>query len=264
MNLEEMSKLVAFMKENGVAQLSYSSKGTSVSLSLMPPRPPKGGRPGPMFLGKKEESSFAPESSEIEVEFSTASEGADEMEPDALDSKALKAMAKEARRAAKAAAKEAKAAAKEAARAAKEALKRYQEAAAAEGDETKEAPAEVAQDAAELDTAEAELDAEAETLEIDLEPAEAEPGRTISIDTDELKETAMQAAARVGDAATAAAKIGVQLGMQGLQYLKDKRDELVRKAEDASDAPKAEPPAKETTPEDSIELTLEPQDKKDE
>ncbi|MCD8086673.1 MAG: hypothetical protein LUF28_10265 [Clostridiales bacterium] len=290
MNLEEIRQVVAFMKENGVCELSYTEKNASVSVKLAPPPPPHGkgpgfaGRPGKEHKGapEAEKDPFEPDYSGVSVEFYDDGDEEDE------DNKELKKAAKAARKAAKAAVKEARAAAREATKAAKAAVKKATDnvnAAAEEADvDAEEVATEAELDAmdAELDAAEAELDAELDAAEAEQDAAEAaeEPapeaqpeekgGNTVvvTIDAESLKAGAKEAADKVTDAVVTTAKIGMELGKQGLQFLKDKRDEYLTNNEAAKtpDAP-AQQPEEQEAPEApiEIEITLEDDsDKKDE
>ncbi|MCC8099998.1 MAG: TolC family protein [Clostridiales bacterium] len=269
MNLEEIRQVVAFMKENGVCELSYTEKNASVSLKLAPPPPPHGKGPGghPWKEHKgapeTEENPFEPDYSGVSVEFYDDGDEADE------DNMELKKAAKAAKKAAKAAVKEARAAAKEAAKAAKAAVKKATDnvnTAAEQVDAEEQATeAELDELDAALDAAEAELDAELDAAEAESDAAEAQPeekGSTVvvTIDTESIKAGAKEAADKVTDAVVSTAKIGMELGKQGLQYLKDKRDEYLANSEASktTDAPVQQP----EEPEDSeapieIEITLE-------
>lgn len=261
MNLEEIRKIVAFMKENGIAELSYEGKGSSITLKLARPAGPRdkdrgARRPGKEHRGvPQEEHSFELERPGVELEFSGE-------EPEGVSTEELKKMAKaakkaakeaarEAKESAKAAAKEAREAAKEAARAAKAAIKSYQEEYGTPDDEQAEEDA--------LFDAEVSTEIELEGVEEPEAAPAGEQGKTIEIelDTETLRENAKQAAAIVTDAAISTAKLGVQLGKQGLQYLKDKREELLTKSEQSAPAEAPE------QPEEPIEITLEAQDEEE-
>ncbi|MCD7858107.1 MAG: hypothetical protein LUG55_10010 [Clostridiales bacterium] len=284
MNLEEIRQVVAFMKENGVCELSYTEKNASVSLKLAPPPPPHGKGPGghPWKEHKgapeAEENPFEPDYSGVSVEFYDDGDEADE------DSVELKKAAKAAKKAAKAAVKEARAAAKEAAKAAKAAVRKATDNVntAAEQVDAEEQAVEVELDAAEaeldamdaeLDAAEAELDAEPDAAEAEQDAAEAaeepaaeaqpeEKGNTVvvTIDAESLKAGAKEAADKVTDAVVNTAKIGMELGKQGLQFLKDKRDEYLASSEapKATDTPAQQPEEPEASEAPiEIEITLE-------
>lgn len=260
MNLEEIRKIVAFMKENGIAELSYEGKGSSITLKLARPAGPRdkdARRPGREHRGvpQQEQHSFEVERPGVELEFSGE-------EPESVSTEELKKMAKaakkaakeaarEAKESAKAAAKEAREAAKEAARAAKAAIKSYQEEYGTPDDEQAEEDA--------LFGAEVSTEIELEGVEEPEAAPAGEQGKTIEIelDTETLRENAKQAAAIVTDAAISTAKLGVQLGKQGLQYLKDKREELLTKSEQSAPAEAPE------QPEEPIEITLEAQDEEE-
>ncbi|MCD7920199.1 MAG: hypothetical protein LUG45_09060 [Clostridiales bacterium] len=280
MNLEEIRQVVAFMKENGVCELSYTEKNASVSLKLAPPPPPHGKGPGGHPWKERkgapeaEENPFEPDYSGVSVEFYDDGDEADE------DSMELKKAAKAAKKAAKAAVKEARAAAKEAAKAAKAAVKKATDNVnAAEQVDAEEQAVEVELDAAEaeldamdaeLDAAEAELDAEQDAAEAEQDAAEAaeepadeaqpeEKGNTVvvTIDAESLKAGAKEAADKVTDAVVTTAKIGMELGKQGLQFLKDKRDEYLanNEAPNTPDAP-AQQPEEPEAPEAPIEIEI--------
>jgi nicotinate-nucleotide--dimethylbenzimidazole phosphoribosyltransferase len=264
MNLEQVRKIVAFMKENGVMELSYTGKDSSISLTLAPPPPPRGKR-GPRPVPGWEEPRPAAHTEEEDIPEAFAADDpitdSDTLKEMAKEAKAAaKVAAREAKAAAKSAAKEAKAAAKEAARAAKEAMKNYQEAekaaAQAGAEDDADGPEIEVEFAFENEPEEPESPEETSDIDIELpdamldeEPAkaapEAEPAAPaadkeplIDLDTEAIKQGAKQAAAFVTDAAVTTAKIGVQLGKQGFQYLKGKGAELLAKAEE--EAAKAE------------------------
>lgn len=75
MNLSELRKLVAFMKENGLCELEYSEKHTSVKLRLAPPPPPppfghRGPRPRPMHKDEPVEAEYdLTDEEDLDVDF---------------------------------------------------------------------------------------------------------------------------------------------------------------------------------------------------
>ncbi|MCD8142584.1 MAG: hypothetical protein LUD83_04815 [Clostridiales bacterium] len=79
----------------------------------------------------------------------------------------------------------------------------------------------------------------------------------VTIDAESLKAGAKEAADKVTDAVVNTAKIGMELGKQGLQFLKDKRDEYLASSEapKTTDTPVQQPEEPEA-PEAPIEIEI--------